>query len=453
MVLRGAFFLSILLSCCFIGSCTNQDRPNIVLISIDTLRPDRLSSYGSTRNTSPALDALAEKGVRFTNAFSTSSWTLPAHASMLTGRYPSALAHDPDELRMDRAAPMLSSLLKESGYTTGAVTGRGWVTDALGFSQGFDYFKDRGHLPDAIKWINANHDRRFFFFYHTYIVHAPYQYRTFAAGYDGGRFEKVYSGKGAEGLQHLDVCCRNVELTPSEKEFLLALYDGGIAKADEQVAEILAALEKFELLSNTIIIITSDHGEEFWEHTGRGAYHGHTLYDEMLRIPLIWFDPAIQSEQRVNSVPVSLVDIVPTLLARIGLKPPGSLDGEDLQPLLSGGDWANDRALFGEAVRHGPRRFSVQTSDAKLIVTPDIETQHGEGARYPVPIPAPRELYLADDIGEQRNVISMQSSLERDLLDRLDRHLAKRAAIVPDSENIPLDEETIENLRSLGYLQ
>ena len=354
---------------------------------------------------------------------------------------------------MDRAAPMLSSLLQEAGYTTGAVTGKGWVTDALGFSQGFDHFKDRGYLPDALEWINANDDRPFFFFYHTYIVHAPYQYRTFAREYDPGRFEEIYNAQRAGGDLHMDLCCRNTEVTPSEKEFLLALYDGGIAKADEQVAEILAALEKFELLSNTIIIVTSDHGEEFWEHTGRAAYHGHTLYDELLRIPLIWVDPAIPSEQRVVSVPVSLVDLVPTLLARVGLKPPGPLDGEDLQPLLSGGDWAKDRALFGEAVRHGPHRFSVQTPDAKLIVTPDVETQNGEGTRYPVPVPATRELYLADDLREQRNVISTQPALERDLLDRLERHLAKRAKIVPDSENVPLDDETIENLRSLGYLQ
>ena len=449
----SGIFPFLLLSCCVIGSCASRSTPNIVLISIDTLRPDRLSCYGAPRPTSPVIDVVAEKSARFTSAFSTSPWTLPAHASMLTGRYPSTLAHDPNALRIDRVAPMLSSLLQETGYTTAAVTGGGWLIDDLGFSRGFDYFKDRGHVTDAVEWINRNHERRFFLFYHTYVVHAPYHYREFAKGNVAGRFEPIFSSKEDGGELYTDICCRGVEVTPTEREFVLALYDGGVKQADGKVAELLRALQKFELIRNTIIIITSDHGEEFWEHTGRGAYHGHTLYDELLRIPLIWFDPAIESASREISTPVSLVDIVPTLLARIGVEAPGPLDGESLLPLLSGADWASDRVLFSEAVRHGPYRYSVRSPGATLIITPDAASQHGEGIRYPVPVLASRELYLSGDAMEQRNAISTQSPLEGALSSALERHLAKRAPRSSEDEAVPLDEEAIEHLQSLGYLR
>ena len=431
-----------------------DERPNVLLISIDTLRPDHLSSYGGARP-SPAMDAMAARGVRFENAFSPSPWTLPAHASMLSGRYPGSISDDPNSLDLFRKTRLLSSVLSDRGYKTAAVTGGLYVGSKFGLAEQFDFFDDSNatsNVAVAQEWLRRNARQPFFLFFHTYFVHAPYNDRRYVQGRSGHRLQDIYKD-GKLNRAHFAVCCEGVETTAAERAFVEALYDGGVAVVDSYVKQLWETLGTLDLQKKTVVIITSDHGEEFWEHTGRGAYHGHTLYDELIRIPLIWVDPKISEKGRVVTEPVNLIDIVPTLLARLGMKHSEPVDGVDLQPLLATGAWGIDRVLFAEGSRNGPERKSVRSDGTKLIVTPYPTVQGGEGSRYPVPVLAPVELYLSGDEAERHNVAKQRSEQVEALMKRL----APRIERMPEGHKAAslegLDEQIREQLRALGYAE
>lgn len=433
----------------FVCGCSGPavDAPNILLISVDTLRPDRLGCYGGPRATSPTLDALAARGVLFENAFATSPWTLPSHASMLSGHYPATLAALSGGKQLYGAAPQLSTLLADHGYATAAVTGGGFVSQAYGADAGFDHFEE-GDVDAALRWLSAT-DGPFLLFFHTYEPHVPYRDRRFVEATNRERFSDIYQGsRDGWWEEHLDLCCRAVAVDDQENEYLRALYDGGIAAADRMVHRLLDTLDSRGLLDDTIVVLTSDHGEEFWEHTGRGAYHGHSLYDELLRIPLIWVDPELDPAARRVDANVNLVDIVPTLLSRLGIEPPPTTDGFDLSALLRRGEWERKRPIYANFTRHGPPRASVRTPVAKLIVTADPRQQRGEGERFPVPTLATHELYLPRDLAERNNVVGEYPELASTLLEMI---LAHRNATYEEPDE--LDAATLERLRSLGYVE
>jgi arylsulfatase A-like enzyme len=429
------------------------DRPNVLLISIDTLRADHLGCYGARRAT-PAIDALAARGVRFANAFSPSSWTLPAHASMLSGRYPGSIRDDPNSLDLFRATTLLSSMLHDAGYVTAAVTGGRFVGRDFGLALDFDHFEEapRGGAVRAQRWLREQAEPPFFLFFHTYTVHAPYLDRRYVRGAHPGRLRDIYRG-GVLGPRHRAVCCAGLDATPAERDFLLRLYDGGVARADAEVATLLDTLEDLSLSDDTLVILTSDHGEEFWEHTGRAAYHGHTLYDELLHVPLIWLDPAADAPGRVVEPAVGLIDIVPSLLARLGVAAPDGLDGLDVSPLLANGSWTTERVLLAEGTRVGPERKSVRSAEAKLIVTPRPDQQRGDGARYPVPVRAPLELYASGDVAERTNLAERRPQLAARLLAQIEERIA-RMPDAPGAGSLEgLDPRIRRELRALGYLE
>jgi arylsulfatase A-like enzyme len=443
--------LAPLLHSLFLG-CTagSHEASNLLLISLDTTSMRRLSTYGAERETSPAITALANRGVLFRNAYSVSPWTMPAHASMLTGRYPSSLTPDPNDPRLYRAGPLVPQLFRDRGYRTGAVTGGFYNSARHGMHRGFDSFQE-AHVEEAVEWLEAHHAEPFFLFFHTYVAHEPYTDRRFTEGHEGGRLANLYLSPKEKAISN-QVKFGGIDPTAEERDFVLALYDGGIAAADGMVGELVAALERLDAMRNTVVVVTSDHGEEFWEHTGRGAYHGHTLYDELLRIPLVWFDPALDGVPRIVDEAVSLVDLVPTFVARFDLAPRSQFDGLDLGPLLRGQDWNIERSLFAEAVRNGPGRWSVRTPQGILIEVPDATIQNG-GVLGPIPVLAREELYLPADTAQLKNLAQKRPELLDRLKLLLDEHQRGGARIDPPVPIEALDDEERRKLEAIGYLE
>jgi len=436
---------------------------NVILVSIDTLRADHLGCYGYERNTSPFIDGLASRGAVFLNAFSSSSWTVPAHATMLTGLDP--LVHGalryPHAMQLPTAYSTLAEILSAQGFRTAAFTGGGYVSPAFGLTQGFEVFSTRGrhfeaNLPDALQWVRSHRKERFFLFLHGYNVHKPYKppppYDTlFSDGYNGGYdtedFQPDRPRPSAEDLR-----------------FVISQYDGEIRYVDDQLRYFFAQLEVTGALADTVVIVTSDHGDEFYEHGG--VDHIHTLYDELLRVPLVVAGPGIRAT-RFNGQ-VGLIDLVPTVLGLVRVDHKEPVQGSDLSPfLLNGSDsLAHDVYSVTGFSDYPYELLSIRTPQWKLILW------ELEGMREAkLDERQPRELYtykfrtdrwenfaelflVSQDRAERQDLADtygqVRSTLARRLAARIEQatELAKKAG---EERAVPGPEE-IGALKALGYL-
>ena len=314
-----------------------MDRPlNVLLVSIDTLRADRLGCYGYARDTSPALDRFArERAVRFANAIAESPWTLPSHITLLSGLHP--LRHG---VRLPAQAPshefeLLAETLARAGRYTFAITDGGWLTERRGFDRGFESFHALDQdfeetVERALEYVRHRTTKGpWFAFLHTYDVHCPYDPPEPYAG--------MFRSEASEPIEVAGRCgnpdFNALELTAGQTSFLSDRYDDDIRRTDDALGKLLAGLDELDLWSSTIVIVTSDHGEEFGERGRIG--HEQTLQREVLHIPLLVAAPGIGA--RTVETAVGLADVVPTVLELAGLAPARELDGRSLVPLLRGG--------------------------------------------------------------------------------------------------------------------
>ena len=388
----------------------------MVWISVDTLRADRLSCYGNERATSPRIDRLAAEGVLFERALSTTSWTLPAHLSMLTGLFVSAhgvcvsdyLGESP--LR----GTFVSETLSDAGYATGGFYAhaflerpffldRGWDTwertgrthrESLAIRAAWEaaqaagdkelarelrarhsamYEKGAPEADDAVdcalRWLDAQDPERrpFFLFLHLFDVHTPYK----APEPYCALFDPDYAGE----LEEVDVDDPsrpvNPAMDPRDLHHVMALYDGEIAWVDAQIGRLLDALESRGLAEEALVVLTSDHGDEFLEHGGSG--HHHTLYQELVHVPLIVRWPVHLPPGRRIEEAVSIVDIAPTLLAALELEHPDPLPGIDLFALVRGESRHPERVILSELRRLAQRPedwlVSLVRGQEQFIVT------------------------------------------------------------------------------------
>ena len=329
--------------------------PNVVLICVDTLRADHLSLYGYRKVTSPAIDAWArDRAVTFQTAVAPSPWTLPSTVSMLTGL--DALGHGVNylETSISPSLPTLTGLLRRAGYRTAAVTGGGFLGLGYGFEHGFDRFRwwqgqsgsqDEltAHSERALDWLNELSDRPFFLFFHTYETHSPYHRREPYFTAFGGRPQDLgaeplstrpEAGPEEAGFRHDHHLAwagsDNLSAGDVDAATLAALYDSGIAHVDAVVGRLLEHLRLLDLAADTIVVLTSDHGESLGEH-GLVA-HGN-LYDHNLLVPLVISYPRQLAAKRVEQQ-VRSVDLMPTILALAGVEAPPGLDGTSLLPLM-----------------------------------------------------------------------------------------------------------------------
>lgn len=346
-------------------------RPDIVLVSVDTLRADHLGSYGYGRTTSPFIDALAAAGVRYSNARSASPWTLPAHTTMLSGLLPSTHHVVEDDLRLAADTPVLAERMRAAGYATAGVVSTLYVSSIYGFERGFDHFEDfgihgekqnlqneviaAGVVDDALAWMRRQEPGKpVFLFLHFYDVH--YQYDP-PAPYDT-RFDRAPTDTDARYKNYAFHKTRKGRIDPEQMAHQVAQYDEEIAYVDDQLRRLSDQMAG----RPSVWLVTSDHGEEFGE---RGSWgHAHTLYQEQLHVPLIVSGPGIKAGL-VYDQAVGTQDIAITLASLVGQPLAG--DGIDLAPSLRGeGAPAAGRLFPAETTRFDTNRVSAYQDGLRL---------------------------------------------------------------------------------------
>ncbi|MDP6761938.1 MAG: sulfatase-like hydrolase/transferase, partial [Planctomycetota bacterium] len=437
-------------------------RPDVVLITIDTLRPDHLGCYGYERPTSPAMDRLAAEGVLFENVYTTVPRTSPAVASLMTGLYPRAhgLTTLLDSLAVRHQT--LAERLAEAGYSTGAVVTNN-VALRTGLGQGFHTFIDHAdvwvndprtraeHLAaEAAEWLAAHGQEPLFLWLHLWDPHFRYlppspHDRWFAPGrrtpFD--LYQRIDRGELTLGELYFQG-----DLSPAELQRAIDLYDGEIRYTDGVLGRFLDYLDDAGILENAWVVLTSDHGESLGEQ-GYFFEHGEYLYDSTLRIPLVIRAPGGAGGGRRVSRSVSILDVVPTVLGAVGLSAPVG-PGMDLLA-GDGGDVPPREALFGETGRRffpeNPRRPVSGTAGNWLAVV----SGGWKLIRVPTPGGAMRELYdLRRDPGETRNLFDAHDPRAQQLEEKLDAWVASFEG-GGEAEAV-IDPESAARLRALGYL-
>lgn len=463
--------------------------PNVVLIVLDSVRAANCSAYGYGRETTPELARLAAEGTLYEQAISVGCWTLPVHASIFTGRYPINHGLTLSRHALRPGAETLASRLRTAGYRTGCFSNNAYISDATGLVQGFDHVEDiwrvtnprgialpklsrrikelerRGPLlrPAAallrtarrlravlrawrsrkdsgasltndrvMEWITGGEERTrpFFAFVNYMETHEPYlppypynrrfmssRYSPFRVARASARRDEILTGEGGQRRQDLEI--------------LEALYDGTLRYADEMVGRLADAIRSHGLLDDTVLIITSDHGDSFGEHGHLG--HRLTLYDELLRVPLVIRYPQSFREGTRVREQVQLGDIYPLVLELAGI----SADGDFVSLLAPAPERAALSENTGPKSINGLESKAIRRSPLKFIWRSD--DQH--------------ELYdLASDPGERSNLVESQPHDARRLHEELDELLREMRDDEVRTSEARYDEETLERLRALGYV-
>ena len=424
--------------------------PNVLLISLDTLRADRLGIYGYGKNTSPNIDRVFGKsGVVVERLYSTAADTLLGHAAMLTGLRPSTALTSPVAGHLGSWENTLAEMFSARGYRTGAFTEDAWVSAPFGFWRGFERYAEERSAPGlsdtsghsreifakGLEWLQANAGQPTFLFLHTYEVHYPYTPRG--------------------------------EITPedsSQRALDSATYDGEIRYLDEQLGNFLAALDDRKLSRSTIVVVTADHGEEFGEHGRR--YHGTNLHDEVLHVPALFLAPGRLPAGVRRSGPLAQVDIMPTILDLAGIRSPPDLDGQSFAAFLRDGAAPPPRVMYHEAVSDMVVTYGASAVDwlppsYALTKWPYrlIRSRTREGHRC--------ELFdLAADPAETDNIYEAMKDrfvAEREELDRYEEtNAARRQALssglakgsaAAEPQPAEVDPKVKEKLRALGYFE
>jgi len=309
---------------------------NLVYILIDTVRADvyePIGGEGSTVHT-PTFDALTKDSTVFTKAYAHENWTKPSVATILSGLYPVTHDTNGENETVPEAVEFLSERMKKAGFTTGAFIANGYVSRDFGFNQGWDEFvnfirEKKGTTAKfvyrtALDWLRKNKDEPFFLYIHTIDPHVPY---AVAEEYTARYYEGTYKGKVGETLGGLEQeqLVESGRLTEEDHEWIRALYYGEVTYHDEYMAKVVERLEEYDLLEDTLVVISHDHGEELNDHGGLG--HRHSLYEELLRGPLLMRFPKRLPRGHVNDELVEFVDLAPTLLDLMGLEPSKDHEG------------------------------------------------------------------------------------------------------------------------------
>lgn len=432
---------------------------NVVLIVVDALRADRISAAGCPRPTTPRLDELGREGARFENCYAAAAWTKPAVASLLTSLYPDAHGARRREDRLPSEARTLAEILRESGWFTAAVVANPNLKSVFGFDQGFAAYDD-SLMRDRLYEIAL---RPFFF--------RPLLSRRLGRNFDLTDRDHAESvnrralplldrSRGGAFFLYLhymephfprDPPARFLALFPSPEgdpaAAEAARYDAAVRFADDRIGALLDRLRALGIYDRTAVVVTADHGEAFGEHSDSG--HGHTIYQEMVRVPLVvkgWGE----APGTVVSLPVRSIDILPTVLDALALPPESGAEGRSLLPLLRGREAAagGKDVFFDEESFDGAflLRGALREGRWKYILTERSNRKGGRG-------PGDEELYdLAADPGETRDLAAEEPAILAELRRALRLHLADPGRTRRKAPAAVLDRKTVDQIRALGYM-
>ncbi|MBN2135257.1 MAG: sulfatase [Acidobacteria bacterium] len=429
-------------------SCGKEkEQHGVILIVLDALRRDHLSGYGYERNTSPFLDSLSRQSTFFSNAFSAAPQTVPSVGSLMTGLYPyrhgshffsNIQSYHPTKEVIDGGLPnmkkentLISEVFQENGFYTAMITSNPGILDAYGYAQGYDYYKyvncwreNATRVCDGARINQVFRDEvipeisgeDFFVYLHYMDVHSPY----FKPNSYKERFDK-YQGEAFYRNGKVD------QIRPDVLEYSIACYDEGIIYLDSLLEDLYKELEKNKLKDNTTVIIVSDHGDEFLEHRGMG--HGTTCYNELINSFVLIYNSKI-APVRID-IPVSLVDIMPTLIDQFNLKIDDyKPDGISLVPIIQGKE--NTRQVF--LAELGDRKTIIR-NNMKYIFNLDNDTI---------------EVYNLDEDPLELKKLDVNKAAHINAIKKIMDDIVKRMKISYSSKS--LNREELENLRSLSYI-
>src|SRR5258708_1467040 len=405
--------------------------PNVVVITIDTLRPDHLGCYGYKQIHTPNVDALAADGIRFERAYTSVPVTLPSHTVIFTGTYPIYSGmHDFAANKLNPSQPTLASVLKAHGYVTGVVVASAVLDSRFGLNHGFDFYYDHfdfSRLQESnidemerpgnvvadvtLDWLSKNYQKKVFLWMHLYDPHYPYR-----------------------------------PPPPYSDEYKDRLYDGEIAFADAQVGRLIRFLKEKNLYRNALIVLAGDHGESLGEHGEKT--HGFFIYNTTLHVPLIVHSPGQHTAGRhpgvaaqARSVPdlVNLADLMPTVLGILKIDVPSDVQGRSLLPLISPKRTLESPSLYAETFLP---RLHFNWSELR-----GLETDNYHFIDAPKP-----ELYdLSKDPGETQNLYAEKKAVSDEMRARLAALIRQYGAGQELAEKTGLDPALMERLKSLGY--
>ncbi|MDX1501224.1 MAG: sulfatase [Thermoanaerobaculia bacterium] len=443
----------------FVDGGAGEERRGVILVLIDTLRADHLGLYGSRAGLTPNLDALGESSYVFDRAVAPSSWTRPSVASLLTSRYPTAVGVlDKDDLLRESELLLPEVLRQYGGFRTFAVSTNGNTSEAYGFGQGYDHFVSphllrsypggfpiyvgEGVTAKAIELLDQlGPSDSFFLFVHYLDPHDPY------LPHPGLLDQPEPPGRFDGSRPSLEEMARQRgRATETDRERIRHLYAGEVKYCDLWVGALLDALSARGLDEDTLLIVTSDHGEGLWDHRRRD--HGNDLYEETVWVPLIIRLPGMRSgDGRRISQPVSLVDVAPTVLATVGLEAPVTFQGADLGPLLDGLTRPPAYDFIYTEMNHRGRSFeSIRRGEMKLI----------RDRRPRAERPATWEIFdLASDARERADLREKRPREAAPLQDALRRWSRALTLSAPGRRQVglaQLDRQTLDSLRALGYV-
>ncbi len=441
-----------------------KEKPNVILIMVDALRADRLHCYGYETQTSPHIDALATDAILFQDYFVQSSWTRPSTATLLTSLYPSShrAIYKPDMLP-DAVVSVAEQMTAEGYFALGFANNIN-IAPIFNFGQGFDeyiflkpryfffspesgfqltlynqlrlvrerFFSKAKHVyhyyqdaqvvnKNALSWLEKLQNGRFFLFIHYMETHDPY-------------FVHPYNGVGYARVS-------NPRPHPSLAGEYSETYDGEVRFVDQAVGELCQWLKDNDLYDDALIILTSDHGQEFYEHGG--WWHGTTLYEEQIHVPLIVKLPHQKAAGTTDNRMVRCLDVAPSILTMAGIPPHPSMQGESFLG-WTGRSWAGVQDVFSEEDHEGNVIHSLRTRTWKLIEA---------NQNNPRGLPSTSLFHLLEDPLEKRNLAQQHQDVLDLLRPRLEEKLAQAQGEAVASQQRDIDEATREQLKSLGYTE